>query len=69
MKVQVMCNGWNCNMHHQGMPGEFRDLMNCNTRFDIEIQDPVIEQAIKAGLEAGFKPEIWIEKIVEESCQ
>ena len=64
MKIRVMCNGWIPPMHHSGLPGSFRDTVNCNTRFEVEIQDPVIEQAIQAGLESGFKPEIWIERIV-----
>lgn len=69
MKVRVMCNGNTPPMNHSGMPGKFRDVLFLGKRFDIEITDPEVEQAIEEALDYGFKPEIWMERILEDPCQ
>ena len=69
MKVRVMCNGHTPPMSHSGMPGKFRGTLYMGKRFDIEITDPEVEQAIEEALDYGFKPEIWIERILEDPCQ
>jgi len=66
MKVQVMSNGFICPMNHSGMPGKFRETIYIGKRFEVEINNPEIEQAIEEALDYGFKAEVWIEKIVEE---
>jgi hypothetical protein len=69
MKLQVMSNGFTPPMNHSGMPGKFRKTIFMGKRWEIEIHNPEIEQAIEEALDYGFKAEVWIERIIEESCQ
>lgn len=65
MKVRVMVNGCVPPMHHTGMPGKFRDVLFIGKRFDVTIDEPEVEQVVEEALNAGFKPEVWIEEICQ----
>ena len=66
MKLQVMSNGFTPPMHHSGMPGKFRDVLFIGKRFDVTIDEPEVEQVVEEALNAGFKPEVWIEAICQQ---
>lgn len=55
-----LCNGWIPPVQHQGMPGKFRSDLFVGKRITATIDDEETIIAIKEGLAAGWKPELWV---------